>query len=61
MTSLRPERSGKPKLLNEPMVTATMRFVAKIYHYEDYRNLKEDPEIPHLKRHERLEAFRTLL
>ena len=32
-----------PKLLNEPMVTATMRFVAKVYHYEDYRNLKEDP------------------
>jgi cytochrome c peroxidase len=26
-----------PKLLNEPMVTATMRFVAKVYHYEDYR------------------------
>ena len=25
------------------MVTATMRFVAKVYHYEDYRNLKEDP------------------
>jgi cytochrome c peroxidase len=32
-----------PKLLNEPMVTATMRFVAKVYHYDDYRNLKEDP------------------
>jgi cytochrome c peroxidase len=32
-----------PKLLNEPMVTATMRFVAKVYHYEDYRSLKEDP------------------
>jgi len=32
-----------PKLLDEPMVTATMRFVAKVYHYEDYRNLKEDP------------------
>lgn len=31
------------KLLDEPMVTATMRFVAKVYHYEDYRNLKEDP------------------
>lgn len=32
-----------PKLLDEPMVTATMRFVAKVYHYEDYRKLKEDP------------------
>jgi len=32
-----------PKLLDEPMVTATMRFVAKVYHYEDYKNLKEDP------------------
>jgi len=32
-----------PKLLGEPMVTATMRFVAKVYHYEDYRSLKEDP------------------
>jgi len=32
-----------PKLIDEPMVNATMRFVAKVYHYEDYRNLKEDP------------------
>jgi cytochrome c peroxidase len=32
-----------PKLLGDPMVTATMRFVAKVYHYDDYRNLKEDP------------------
>ena len=32
-----------PKLLDEPMVTATMRFVAKVYHYDDYLNLKEDP------------------
>lgn len=32
-----------PVLLNEPRVTATMRFVAKVYHYRDYRNLKEDP------------------
>jgi len=31
------------KLQNDPMVIATMRFVAKVYHYEDYRNLKEDP------------------
>jgi len=32
-----------PALLNDPRVTATMRFVAKVYHYKDYRNLKEDP------------------
>ncbi len=32
-----------PVLLNDPRVTATMRFVAKVYHYNDYRNLKEDP------------------
>lgn len=32
-----------PALINEPRVTATMRFVAKVYHYGDYRNLKEDP------------------
>jgi len=32
-----------PDLLDEPRVTATMRFVAKVYHYKNYRNLKEDP------------------
>ena len=32
-----------PVLLNDPRVTATMRFVAKVYHDKDYRNLKEDP------------------
>ncbi|NJD56922.1 MAG: cytochrome-c peroxidase [Nitrospirae bacterium] len=32
-----------PVLLNDPRVTATMRFVAKVYHYKDYRDLKEDP------------------
>ena len=32
-----------PILLNDPRVTATMRFVAKVYHYKDYRNLTEDP------------------
>ena len=32
-----------PKLLNDPRVITTMRFVAKVYHYDDYRNLKEDP------------------
>lgn len=32
-----------PALLNDPRVTATMRFAAKVYHYKDYRNLAEDP------------------
>jgi cytochrome c peroxidase len=32
-----------PKLLNDPRVTTTMRFVAKVYHYDGYRNLREDP------------------
>ncbi len=32
-----------PALLNDPRVTATVRFVAKVYHYGDYRKLNEDP------------------
>jgi cytochrome c peroxidase len=32
-----------PALQNDPRVVATVRFVAKVYHYEDYRNLREDP------------------
>ncbi len=32
-----------PVLTDDPRVTATMRFVAKVYHYPDYRNLREDP------------------
>ncbi len=32
-----------PKLLDDPRVTTTMRFVAKVYHYDGYRSLKEDP------------------
>lgn len=32
-----------PALKNDPRVIATARFVAKVYHYEDYRNLNEDP------------------
>jgi cytochrome c peroxidase len=35
-----PENS---KLLGDPSVTTTMRFVAKVYHYDQYRSLKEDP------------------
>lgn len=35
-----PENSA---LQNDPRVVATVRFVAKVYHYEDYRNLREDP------------------
>ncbi|MDP2156701.1 MAG: cytochrome-c peroxidase, partial [Nitrospirota bacterium] len=32
-----------PALADDPRVTATMRFVAKVYHYPQYRDLKEDP------------------
>ena len=32
-----------PELLNDPRITATRSFVAKVYHYKDYRNLTEDP------------------
>lgn len=28
---------------NDPRVASTRRFVAKVYHYEDYLNLREDP------------------
>lgn len=31
------------ELEEDPRVEATRRFVAKVYHYEDYLNLKEDP------------------
>jgi len=32
-----------PELLTDPRVAATIRFVAKLHHYEDFRNLHEDP------------------
>jgi cytochrome c peroxidase len=32
-----------PEFLTDPRVAATMRFVAKRHHYEDFRNLHEDP------------------
>lgn len=32
-----------PEHLKDPRIAATRRFVAKVYHYEDYRNLAEDP------------------
>ncbi len=35
-----PENEEQEK---DPRVSATRRFVAKVYHYEDYINLKEDP------------------
>jgi cytochrome c peroxidase len=35
-----PENSA---LQNDPRVTATARFVGKVYHYKDYRTLNEDP------------------
>jgi cytochrome c peroxidase len=32
-----------PEHLKDPRITATRRFVAKVYHYDDYANLNEDP------------------
>jgi cytochrome c peroxidase len=32
-----------PKLAHDPGVTVTVRFVAKVFGYEDYRGLREDP------------------
>ena len=32
-----------PDHQKDPRITATRRFVAKVYHYEDYANLSEDP------------------
>ena len=32
-----------PEHLIDPRIAATRRFVAKVYHFEDYRNLAEDP------------------
>ncbi len=47
-------------LLNDPRVTATMRFVAKVYHYKDYRDLKEDPgRYLITKKKQDWKAFRT--
>jgi cytochrome c peroxidase len=32
-----------PEYQNDPRIAATRRFVAKVYHFEDYRTLEEDP------------------
>jgi cytochrome c peroxidase len=32
-----------PEHLKDPRITATRRFVAKVYHYDDYATLNEDP------------------
>jgi cytochrome c peroxidase len=32
-----------PKLLDDPRVTTTMRFVGKIFHYDGYGSMMEDP------------------
>lgn len=32
-----------PEHQRDPRIAATRRFVAKVYHYEDYRSLTEDP------------------
>ncbi len=31
-----------PEHQNDPRITATRRFVAKVYHYEDFKNVNED-------------------
>lgn len=48
-----------PALL-DPRVTATMRFVAKVYHYKDYKSLSEDPGRFLITKNKRdWKAFRT--
>jgi cytochrome c peroxidase len=32
-----------PEHQNDPRIAATRRFVAKVYHFEEYRTLTEDP------------------
>ncbi|MCE5313292.1 MAG: cytochrome-c peroxidase [Nitrospiraceae bacterium] len=32
-----------PSFANDPDIAATRRFVAKVYHFDDYKNLNEDP------------------
>ncbi len=47
-------------LVNDPRVVTTARFVAKIYRYEDYRNLREDPGRYLISREKKdWRAFRT--
>ncbi len=49
-----------PEQEADPRIGATRRFVAKVYHYEDYRNLKEDPGRYLLSRDKKdWKAFRT--
>jgi len=49
-----------PVIMNDSSVTATMRFVAKVSHYNEYRNLSEDPGRYLITRNERdWKAFRT--
>ncbi len=47
-------------LVNDPRVVTTARFVAKVYRYEDYRNLNEDPGRYLITREKKdWKAFRT--
>lgn len=49
-----------PALADDTRVTATMRFVAKVYHYPAYRDLKEDPgRYLITKKKQDWKAFRT--
>jgi len=48
------------ELEKDPRIAVTRRFVAKIYHYEDYRSLSEDPGRYLITRDKRdWKAFRT--
>lgn len=50
----------KAEQLQDPRVTATRRFVAKVYHYEGYRTLAEDPGRYLITREQKdWKAFRT--
>lgn len=49
-----------PEYQMDPRIAATRRFVAKVYHYEDYVNLNEDPGRYLITKHaEDWKAFRT--
>lgn len=49
-----------PEHLQDPRIAATRRFVAKVYHYEEYRTLTEDPGRYLITREQKdWKAFRT--
>ncbi len=49
-----------PEHLNDPRIAATRRFVAKVYHFEEYRTLAKDPGRYLLTKDQKdWQAFRT--